>query len=180
MVRTFVLRRVGVLLFSTSARMSLRSLFRSKLIGTWVLLEYRTESLKSKQVEWPFGSSPKGILIYSPEGYMSAQVMRPGTAKHEGQEFLSGTDEELAVAMRHYLAYSGRFTVPDMASTEKSTRRVIHEVEMSSYPNWIGTTQERVAHIEGDILELSTVHPLVISGIEQRSFLTWRKLPRLT
>ncbi|BAE61266.1 unnamed protein product [Aspergillus oryzae RIB40] len=111
---------------------------------------------------------------------MSAQVMRPGTPQHEGQEFLSGTDEELAVAMRHYLAYSGRFTVPDMASTENSTRRVIHEVEMSSYPNWIGTTQERVVHIKGDILELSTVHPLVISGIEQRSFLTWRKLPRLT
>lgn len=163
MVRTFVLRRVGVLLFSTSARMSLESLFLSKLIGTWVLLEYRTESLKSKQVEWPFGSCPKGILIYSPEGYMSAQVMRPGTPKHQGQEFLSGTDEQLAEAMRHYLAYSGRFTVPDMASTEKSTRRVIHEVEMSSYPNWIGTTQERVAHIEGDVLELSTVHPLVIS-----------------
>lgn len=74
---------------------------------------------------------------------MSAQVTRPGTPKHKGQEFLSATDEERAAAVRHYLAYSGRFKVSGMASMEKSTGRVIHGVEMGSYRNWTGTTQNQ-------------------------------------
>ncbi|KAE8382349.1 Lipocalin-like domain-containing protein [Aspergillus bertholletiae] len=136
--------------------------FLSRLVGTWVLLDYRTESLETKQVAWPLGSDAQGILVYSPEGYMSAQLMRPGTPKRQGQEVLLGTDEELAASMRNYLAYSGPFKILDRVSTETDTWRVVHEAEISSYPNWIGSTQERVAHLDGDILKLSTAHPLVI------------------
>jgi Lipocalin-like domain len=43
---------------------------------------------------------------------------------------------------------------------------VLHHVELSLFPNWVGVTQERLVKISGDQLTLST-RPLLLQGRQQ-------------
>ena len=54
---------------------------------------------------------------------------------------------------------------------------VIHHIEISSYPNWIGNAQVRFARLEGDLLMLST-KPMTFQGVERRAELVWERVGR--
>jgi hypothetical protein len=50
-------------------------------------------------------------------------------------DLLSGTTEEKARAVEDFVAYAGRYSFHG--------DRVIHHVELSRFPNWVGSDQER-------------------------------------
>jgi hypothetical protein len=50
----------------------------------------------------------------------------------------------------------------------------VHHVEVSLFPNWVGSAQERVYACSGDRLSLSTA-PLLQRGSEQRAYLVWER-----
>lgn len=77
-----------------------------------------------------------------------------------------GTTEERLAAADTYLSYCGRYEVrPD---------KVIHHVEVSLFPNWIGMDQERFFEFDGDRLSLSTP-PFLVSGKQQSARLIWER-----
>ena len=51
---------------------------REQLIGAWRLVSYVEKPVDGNPERFPMGEEPKGLLLYTPDGYMSAQLMTPG------------------------------------------------------------------------------------------------------
>lgn len=76
---------------------------RDRLVGAWRLDEF---SVAAQDGTVSLGEDVEGLIVYTPDGYMSAQLMEPGPSG----EFMPGTLEEDAAAAAGYIAYSGRST----------------------------------------------------------------------
>jgi hypothetical protein len=50
---------------------------RERLIGAWKLVSYVEEPVDGSAPFYPMGEEPQGIIMYTPDGYMSAQLMHP-------------------------------------------------------------------------------------------------------
>ena len=129
---------------------------RNKLIGSWSLISSRTE-LRANPTDEPtilytIGEDAQGIIMFAPDGYVSTQLMRPGARKWESNNLLGGTPEELADATRHFLAYAGTF---DVEVRDDGEVVVYVNVDLCSFPNWLGDRQERLVRLEGEVLTLT-------------------------
>ena len=117
------------------------------------------------------GAEPDGLLVYAPDGTMLA-VMGPGDRpRFASSDVTGGTVDEQARAFRTFIAYGGGFEV---AGSE-----VVHTVELSLFPNWIGTTQRRSWQLDepGRTLTL-TSPPLALGGVTRIQRLTWERVER--
>ena len=47
---------------------------RDQLIGAWKLVSYVEEPVDGSEPFYPLGEKPHGIIMYTPDGYMSAQL----------------------------------------------------------------------------------------------------------
>jgi hypothetical protein len=66
-----------------------------------------------------------------------------------------------------FVAYAGRYSFHG--------DRVIHHVELSLFPNWVGSDQERWVELAGDRLTLSA-SPLLLAGKLQVPRLVWERV----
>ena len=140
------------------------------VLGTWELVSYTAEENDGGPVTYPLGPDALGLIMYTGDGYMSAQIMRRDRPAFDRPETDGGTREQAAAAAAGYLAYSGPFTV------DESTGVVHHEVTVSLLPNWLNGTQLRQSKLDGDHLTLfaTTAAP---DGIETVSTLLWKRAP---
>lgn len=144
---------------------------RTALIGSWRLLSWRTLGEAedgSERIAYPMGERASGVIQYGADGRMSVLIARGDREPFAGGDFLGGTPEERARAYRSFIAYAGTFEVGD--------GRVLHHVDISSFPNWAGSVQERFARFEDGRLVLSTA-PILTDGRSRRSELHWEPLP---
>lgn len=142
---------------------------RDRLIGAWKLVSYVEKPVDGSAPSHPMGEKPKGIIMYTPDGYMSAQLMRPDRRPFASGDWFDGTAEEYREEASGYIAYSGPFQVDEKKQT------LTHTMFMSLFPNWTGQTQPRVVKIEGDKLLLSTESPIKSSGKIVMSHLQWER-----
>jgi len=49
---------------------------RANLIGAWTLQSYESSTIDGSHVTYPLGVDARGIIMYTLDGYMSAQLMR--------------------------------------------------------------------------------------------------------
>jgi hypothetical protein len=141
---------------------------RAKLIGAWTLQSYESSSVDGSDVTYPLGVDARGIIMYTPDGYMSAQLMRADRAPFDRDDPHHPRDSELAAAGGGYLSYAGPFTVINGGL-------VAHHVEVSLLPGWIGGIQYRTARLEQSLLELGPPEPMIIDGIPRNAKLVWRR-----
>jgi Lipocalin-like domain len=100
------------------------------LVGVWALKSYTNIDSQALSVE-PFGPSPVGLLIYTADGFVSAQLMDPERrSSHEG-DWGVWTPAEYEVFGRGYIAYCGRYEVDEMQST------VTHVPSVAFSPNLV-------------------------------------------
>lgn len=125
------------------------------LIGTWTLVGFESHDVDTNHTIYPFGEKISELIIYTNDGLMSAQLMNSQSDSDEKPK------DDLAQSIGQFLAYSGPFEISDPASRERNSVRVTHHVQVCSYSAWLGSRQERVATIVGDILHLSTEEPVV-------------------
>jgi Lipocalin-like domain len=137
------------------------------LIGTWRLISWENRSLVDGQVSYPLGKDAVGYIMYNQDGYMFVAIMGPNRLKFAAADLLSGTTEEEAQAEETYVSYCGRY--------EFKGDTVIHHVELSLFPNWVGVDQERLVEVRGNRLTLST-HPILLGGIQQSAHLIWERV----
>jgi hypothetical protein len=142
---------------------------REQLIGAWKLVSYEEHPVDGSPAFHPLGENPTGIIMYTPDGYMSAQLSKPDRPKFASGDWFDGTAEDYASEATSYIAYSGPFHVDDEAKT------LTHSMFVSLFPNWTGQTQPRVVEIEGDMLHLGSASPIQSSGKTVMSTLTWRR-----
>jgi hypothetical protein len=137
------------------------------LIGTWRLVSWENRSVEDGQVSYPLGEDATGYIMYNEDGYMFVAIMAPHRLRFAHDDLLSATKEEEALAEETYVSYCGRY---DFLGD-----RVVHHVEMSLFPNWIGGDQERLVDLRGERLTLST-RALLLRGIQQTAHLIWERV----
>src|SRR5262249_18515990 len=142
---------------------------RDKLMGAWELVSYVEKPLSGSLPNYPMGERPMGFIMYTSDGYMSAQLMRPNPGHFASGDWFKATPEEYGRVASSYFAYAGPFRV------DEQKKIVTHFVLVSLFPNWIGQKQKRIAKIEGDILHLSTASPIHSGGQSVNAYLQWRR-----
>ncbi|QTO47074.1 lipocalin-like domain-containing protein [Burkholderia latens] len=133
------------------------SQLRDQLVGAWRLVSYEVRPRDGGTITYPLGRDVRGWILYTPDGYMSAQLMAAGRPPYADGDLHGGSRDERAAAARGYVAYSGPFNVDDNGT-------LTHEMDVSLFPNWIGNVQQRVVSVEGNRLQLGTAKPVVVDG----------------
>jgi hypothetical protein len=141
---------------------------RTNLIGAWTLQSYEARSIDGSTVIYPLGVDAQGIIMYTPDGYMSAQLMRSDRLHFSGDDMHPGRQDELGAAASGYLSYSGPYSVA-------GDGLIAHHIAISLLPNWIGGTQYRAARLHGSVLELSPPEPILIGGQRRNARLVWHR-----
>ncbi len=138
---------------------------QNQFVGTWRLLSWENRD-ESGNVSYPFGQDAVGYLIYTDDGYMSGTLMKANRPSFAGGDVLGGSTQEQAMATQTYIHYCGKYEI--------QSNKVIHHIETSLFPNWVGINQERFFEFQGKQLSLST--PLLLmNGKLQRGFLIWER-----
>jgi hypothetical protein len=115
---------------------------------------------------FPLGQDAVGLLTYSACGTMSVAIMQRDRPQFEAADILRASDAEWASAAAGYLSYAGTYSVDE--------DYVTHAIEVSLFPNWIGTRQVRRATLATDKLTLST-DPITIAGQVRVAVMEWQR-----
>ena len=115
----------------------------SALAGLWRLVSME-QRYDDGRVVFPFGEDAQGYIYYAPDGFMSVAFQKAGRKPFETGGQWTASDAEKARAYDSVLTYCGRYTVEG--------DRVVHAIEMSLFPNWIGDRQVRHFELADDRL----------------------------
>lgn len=137
----------------------------NRFVGTWRLIRCE-HKMSDGTSRFPWGLDAKGLLLYTSDGYMSAFLMKADRHRFASDDIFEGTASERVDAMESCLAYAGRYRVEE--------KRVVHIVELSPFPNWIGSEQIRLFEWRGAQLILSSL-PFQTSRGEETAYLTWER-----
>jgi len=135
-------------------------------VGTWKIISTEVRG-EDGSITYPDGRDPKGYLIYGEDGYFSLAIMRSGRTSYASGDFRGGTTEEKAAAADSFVAYCGKYSMGEGTVT--------HHIEVSLYPNWVGTQQERFIETIDERLYLSTP-PFLINDKSQTAHLIWERV----
>ena len=142
---------------------------RDQIIGAWKLISYQELPVDGSPSFYPMGEKAVGIIMYTADGFMSAQFMEPDRKLFASADWFKGTDEEYRQAATTYGGYTGPFDV------DEEKKIVTHSVFVSAFPNWIGQIQPRAVRIEGDDLYLSSATPFHLRGRTVNAQLHWKR-----
>lgn len=118
----------------------------SQLVGTWKLVAADVIRPDGQQVA-DYGSSPRGIAIFTADGQYVVEVYRgPERTKFASKDRSRGTPDEYRDAQLSTSTHFGRYTVDPAKGT------ITFMITSSSFPNLDGTTQVRPFKLEGDSL----------------------------
>ncbi|HEX4199343.1 MAG TPA: lipocalin-like domain-containing protein [Caulobacteraceae bacterium] len=144
---------------------------RDALIGVWRAVACTETDVATGEVILPMGRRPQGLLLYSADGYMSAQMCAADRRHFAGGDLYRGAPEDYVAASVTYIAYSGPYYV------DEARGLVEHEMEVSFFPNWKGQRQLRIVGLDGDQLVLTTARPTLFNGALKTASITWRRAP---
>lgn len=128
------------------------SLLRNAILGSWELESFASRDTATGEARYPMGSSPRGLILYTDDGFMSAQLAPQLDADTE---------------ITDYIAYSGPFHVDEQAAT------VRHDMRMATMPELLLQPQIRQVRLEPGVLILSA--GTTDAGRTTHSTLTWRR-----
>ena len=121
---------------------------RESVLGAWELVSFVARNTATGEDRQPLGSAPRGLILYTADGHMSAQL----------------ADSE----MNGFISYGGRFSVDEETST------LHHEVTLSMMPELLAQPQFRHAEVDGDRLTLSASRT-DDAGVTTHSRLRWQR-----
>jgi hypothetical protein len=109
---------------------------KQQIVGTWDFIIAEVTGPDGKK-SFPFGETPKGILIFTPDGRFAQIHIASDAPKFASGNRLTGTAEEYAAINRRSLAVFGSYTVDEQKGT------VTYKIVSSTFPNWEGEAQTR-------------------------------------
>jgi hypothetical protein len=109
---------------------------KQQIVGTWEFTVAEVTAADGRK-SFPFGETPKGILIFTPDGRFAQIHVASDVPKFASGNRLTGTPEEYAAINRRSLSVFGTYTVDE----EKKT--VTYKIISSTFPNWEGEAQTR-------------------------------------
>jgi hypothetical protein len=137
------------------------------LVGRWELTSHVVVDGSGAEVARPLGPSPVGTLLYTADGFMSVH-MTSGDRPSFGTRFAADGDPgQKAAAADTYIGYCGSYAwLGD---------RVVHRVEVSFFPDYVGTELVRAAQLSGDALTLRA-YPPAVRHERPTPVLRWRRV----
>jgi hypothetical protein len=141
---------------------------KNPLAGAWKLVSFEVRR-KNGQTHYPFGGNASGQLIYTENGHVTANLSQNGRMEVKTGDIMDASHEEMAASFRGYISYFGQYEFDEKNSV------VLHHVEGSLFPNWIGDTLKRNVKFIGDRIELST-EPLKYGSEEVTGVVVWEKI----
>ncbi|MEE6294781.1 lipocalin-like domain-containing protein [Georgenia wangjunii] len=136
-----------------SGRISLS--LEDELVGAWSLVSY-TLTDEGGGVAHPLGEGAHGLLLFSPDGYVSTQI--------GGGAQASGTED--GAAGGRDLAYAGRWAVDG--------ERLTYRLDVSVLPAGHDVATEHGVELHGDALTLSA-GDVVVGDRTSTAHLVWRR-----
>lgn len=143
---------------------------KNELIGTWNLLSFIEVPVNGVDSKFPMGKNPKGILIYSPDGYMSIEITNSNLDPKASDRDRDSSKKEVLSFLNDFITYSGTYKINDAIAT------VQHIISSSSATHIGNELQERKIDFEGDILYLKSVEPILSSNEYVNSYMTWQRV----
>jgi hypothetical protein len=110
---------------------------RDQIVGTWDFIVAEVTAPDGKK-SYPFGETPRGILIFTPDGRFAQIHVASDVPRIASNNRLTGTAEEYQAIMRRSISVFGTYTVDEAGKT------VTYKIVSSSFPNWEGEAQTRV------------------------------------
>ena len=135
---------------------------RQKLIGSWKLesyIAYPTAESTIQRPTFPMTKYVTGMIMYTPDGYMSAQMLIPGQKSFKRGE---GEEAQWAEAGKRFFAYCGPYYINNEGLEREEVLR--HTFQCCNLPGWVGDLQVRTHRFEedGQVLVLGSEEPTVI------------------
>jgi len=137
-----------------------------RLLGRWDLVEFAEIDPAGERLH-VLGRDATGFIAYGIDGWVSVQMMASGRTAYDGTSVDGGTPQQSAEAAASYLAYAGRYTV------DEGARMVVHHVELSLQPNWVGHAMPRHVRFEGARGLVLTAPMSPTTG--KTTVITWRR-----
>src|SRR5262245_14184303 len=129
---------VGLALLPVSAVSEQKSL-KQQLVGTWLQVSAEATSADGTKRHL-FGPEPKGILIYTSDGYFSLITARADLPRLASSNRATATPEEAKAVVAGSIAYFGKYSV------DESSKVISVDIQGSTFANQIGNTGDnRVA-----------------------------------
>ena len=139
------------------------------IVGSWSLESLTIRDAGGAEAVPIWGEQPLGQLTYTADERMSAVLCKAGRSTRSPSAGAADVAEQ-ADLFRHSYGYAGRYSL--------TAAGVVHHVEVAADPNWIGTDQHRITHLENDQLTITTTAiPSVVSPDPVSYEAIWRKLP---
>jgi lipocalin-like protein len=124
------------------------------LVGVWTVVSV-TYGEGAEKTE-PYGANVKGTQIFDASGRFAVVVTRADLPKVASNNREQATVEESEKIVRGSLGYFGTYT------TNEADKSFTVQIEGSTFPNFVGTSQTRNYAISGD--ELRITNPTASGG----------------
>jgi hypothetical protein len=131
------LAATAALAFTASPALAQQKALKERLVGTWHFVVAEVTAPDGK-TSFPFGPTPRGMLIFAPDGNFMQIHIASEVPKISSANRLQATPEEYAGIMRGTIAQFGSYTVDE----EKKT--FTYKITASTFPNWDGIAQTRL------------------------------------
>jgi len=138
----------------------------SKLLGTYNLVSWENRH-ESGKITHPLGPDAKGIISYSPDGFVFVHIMANNRVKHAVDDLFGGEVSEIRGSATTHISYCGTYEIEG--------NEVIHHVSISSFPNWVLSDQRRNFELKNGQLSLSA-HGLQVGSEYVDAYLVWKRV----
>ena len=135
-LRTVVAGLLALALLAGAAVAQPAKGLKDQIVGTWNFVVAEVTAPDGKK-SFPFGETPKGILIFTADGRFAQIHVAGDVPKIASNNRLTGTPEEYSDIMRRSLSVFGTYTV------DEDKKTVTYNIVSSSFPNWQGEAQTR-------------------------------------
>lgn len=160
----------GLLLITTqifAAKLRINSMTDSTdLTGLWTLTAVENINPDGSKT-LPYGSSPKGLLLFDQKGNYAIQILKAIRPKVEAGDKNKATQEENAAMVRGNNSHFGTYAV------NKAAKTITFHIETAFFPNWEGTTQERFYTLSNN--ELKYIVTNTTNGGSVTAVVVWKR-----
>ena len=136
----------------------------NQLTGTYNLISWENRH-DSGAITYPLGPDAKGIISYSPDGFVFVHIMANKRKRHSDADLFGGSDLEIKESAATHISYCGTYEIIG--------NEVIHCVSVSSFPNWVSSEQRRKWEFRDGRLLLSA-QGLQIGNDRVDAYLIWQ------
>jgi lipocalin-like protein len=141
-----------------------RQIEQAKLLGRWRIVEWVQRYDDGREVH-PLGRDLQGFIQYDRDRVFCFLCCGERPALSGGQ--WTAPQAEKAAAYASCLSYSGTYEI--------FGNEILHKIDLSLYPNWVGTVQRRGAAFHGDRRIALTARLEEGTGDARTAELTWER-----